>query len=104
LLNEVLGRSSCWAPRIFGTAAPDTGNAEILAYYGTEEQKAAYLQPLLDGDIVSAYSMTEPQGPRSTPSTRLGPPEIVKPRAAEGLGLLSRLVLMEYCQFVGTWL
>jgi acyl-CoA dehydrogenase len=62
LLNEVLGRSSWWAPRIFGTQAPDTGNAEILAHYGTEEQKATYLQPLLDGDIVSSYSMTEPQG------------------------------------------
>jgi acyl-CoA dehydrogenase len=61
LMNEVLGRST-WAPTIFGTQAPDTGNAEILAHYGTEEQKARYLQPLLDGDIVSCYSMTEPQG------------------------------------------
>ncbi|RLV47454.1 acyl-CoA dehydrogenase [Nocardioides mangrovicus] len=60
LLNEILGRSH-WAPTIFGTAAPDTGNAEILAMFGTEEQKARYLQPLLDGDIVSAFSMTEPQ-------------------------------------------
>ncbi len=48
LLNEILGRSY-WAPTVFGTAAPDTGNAEILAMYGTEEQKARYLQPLLDG-------------------------------------------------------
>ena len=61
LMNEILGRSS-WAPTIFGTQAPDTGNAEILAHYGTEEQKAKYLQPLLDGDIISCYSMTEPQG------------------------------------------
>jgi len=61
LMNEVLGRSP-WAPTIFGTQAPDTGNAEILAHFGTEEQKALYLQPLLDGDIVSSYSMTEPQG------------------------------------------
>ncbi|MBH0123572.1 acyl-CoA dehydrogenase family protein [Rhodococcus sp. CX] len=60
LLNEVLGRSM-WAPTVFGTAAPDTGNAEILAMYGTEEQKAKYLQPLLDGDTVSSFSMTEPQ-------------------------------------------
>ncbi|MCE4265777.1 acyl-CoA dehydrogenase [Rhodococcus sp. ACPA4] len=60
LLNEVLGRSM-WAPTVFGTAAPDTGNAEILAMYGTDAQKAKYLQPLLDGDIVSCFSMTEPQ-------------------------------------------
>jgi acyl-CoA dehydrogenase len=60
LLNEILGRSH-WAPTIFGTAAPDTGNAEILAMFGTEEQRARYLQPLLDGEIVSAFSMTEPQ-------------------------------------------
>jgi acyl-CoA dehydrogenase len=61
LINEILGRS-LWAPTIFGTAAPDTGNAEILAMFGTTEQKARYLQPLLDGDIVSCFSMTEPQG------------------------------------------
>ena len=61
LMNEILGRSS-WAPTVFGTAAPDTGNAEILAMFGTDEQKARYLAPLMAGDIVSAFSMTEPQG------------------------------------------
>lgn len=61
LMNERLGRS-LWAPTVFGTAAPDTGNAEILAMFGTPEQKARYLQPLLDGRIVSCFSMTEPQG------------------------------------------
>ncbi|MEX5633145.1 acyl-CoA dehydrogenase family protein [Parafrankia sp. FMc2] len=61
LLNEIIGRAA-WGPVIFGTAAPDTGNAEILAHYGTEEQKKRYLQPLLDGDIVSCFAMTEPQG------------------------------------------
>src|SRR5271155_4668423 len=60
LMNEILGRSA-WAPTVFGTAAPDTGNAEILALYGTEEQKARYLRPLLEGNIVSTFSMTEPQ-------------------------------------------
>lgn len=60
LMNEILGRSY-WAPTVFGTAAPDTGNAEILAMFGTDEQKARYLQPLMDGDIVSCFSMTEPQ-------------------------------------------
>ena len=59
LLNEILGRS-WWAPIVFGCQAPDTGNAEIIAHYGTPEQKARYLQPLLDGEIFSSYSMTEP--------------------------------------------
>lgn len=61
LMNEILGRSR-WAPTVFGTAAPDTGNAEILAMFGTQAQKQRFLQPLLDGDIVSCFSMTEPQG------------------------------------------
>ena len=67
LLNEILGRSS-WAPVIFGTQAPDTGNAEIIAHYGTPEQKERYLRPLLDGEIFSCYSMTEPHG-GSDPTT-----------------------------------
>ena len=60
LLNEILGVSG-WAPIVFGTQAPDTGNAEIIAHYGTEEQKEKYLQPLLNGEVFSCYSMTEPQ-------------------------------------------
>ncbi|NND69281.1 MAG: acyl-CoA dehydrogenase [Halioglobus sp.] len=60
LMNEILGRTT-WASRVFGTQAPDTGNAEIIAHYGTDAQKEQYLQPLLNGDIVSCYSMTEPQ-------------------------------------------
>ncbi|MDO9486232.1 MAG: acyl-CoA dehydrogenase family protein [Actinomycetota bacterium] len=61
LMNEILGTSR-WAPRVFGTQAPDTGNAEIIAHFGTDWQKEAYLEPLLEGGIVSCYSMTEPQG------------------------------------------
>jgi acyl-CoA dehydrogenase len=59
LLNEILGRSP-WASNVFGTQAPDTGNAEIIAHYGTPEQKERYLQPLLNGELFSCYSMTEP--------------------------------------------
>lgn len=61
LINEILGRSS-WAPIVFGTQAPDTGNAEILARFGTPEQKDEYLAGLLSGEIFSCFSMTEPQG------------------------------------------
>ena len=61
LMNEILGATK-WGPRIFGCQAPDSGNAEIIAKFGTEEQKRRYLAPLLAGEIVSCYSMTEPQG------------------------------------------
>jgi acyl-CoA dehydrogenase len=61
LMNEILGRAS-FAPTVFGCQAPDSGNAETIAHYGTAEQKRRYLRPLLDNEIVSAFSMTEPQG------------------------------------------
>lgn len=60
-LNEILGRSA-FAPSVFGCQAPDSGNAEIIAHYGTQDQRERYLAPLLDGRISSCYSMTEPQG------------------------------------------
>ncbi len=61
LMNELLGRS-VFAPTVFGCQAPDSGNAEILAHYGTADQKSRYLGPLLANDIVSCFAMTEPQG------------------------------------------
>ena len=61
LVNEILGRYPA-APQLFGAAAPDTGNMEMLAAYGTEEQKQRWLTPLLNQEMFSAYSMTEPQG------------------------------------------
>src|SRR5436305_511805 len=61
LLNEILGRYPS-APQVFGAAAPDTGNMEMLAAYGTEGQKERWLKPLLNQEMFSAYSMTEPQG------------------------------------------
>lgn len=61
LMNEILGRSD-FAPVVFGSQAPDSGNAEILAHFGTPEQKRRWLEPLLANDIISCFSMTEPQG------------------------------------------
>lgn len=61
LMNEKFGMSR-FGPIAFGAQAPDTGNAEILAHFGTDEQKVQYLEPLLANEIVSCFSMTEPQG------------------------------------------
>ena len=67
LMHEVLGTSPI-APLAFGNAAPDSGNSEILALAGTEEQKERWLHPLLAGDLRSAFSMTEPDTPGSDPT------------------------------------
>ncbi|MHA4854673.1 acyl-CoA dehydrogenase family protein [Rhodococcus sp. MSC1_016] len=61
LMNEKYGMSR-FGPIVFGAQAPDTGNSEILAHYGTPEQKKQWLEPLLANDIVSCFAMTEPQG------------------------------------------
>src|ERR1700761_4298934 len=67
LMHEILG-SSPIAPLMFGNAAPDSGNSEVLAMAGTPEQKDRYLHPLLAGDLKSGFSMTEPDSAGSDPT------------------------------------
>src|SRR5438270_7355248 len=67
LMHEILG-ASMWGPIVFGNRAPDCGNSEVLAHFGTPEQKERWLCPLLEGKIRSAFSMTEPNTSGADPT------------------------------------
>src|SRR4029453_13085055 len=69
LMHEILGQCA-YAPSIFGNQAPDSGNAELIAVGGTDEQKRRWMEPLLAGELRSCFSMTEPGARPAPPPTR----------------------------------
>jgi len=75
MLCETMGRSLI-SPMVFNCSAPDTGNMEILVDHGTPEQKEQWLRPLLEGEIRSCFSMTEPETSGSDPTGLRGRAEL----------------------------
>jgi len=76
VLCEEMGRSPAVAPMAFNCSAPDTGNTEIIAEHGTDEQREQWLTPLLEGEIRSCFSMTEPETSGSDPTQLAGRAEL----------------------------
>ena len=68
VLSEEMGRASTTAPYVFNCQPPDSGNMEILAEHATELQRERWLEPILEGEIRSCFSMTEPDTPGSDPT------------------------------------
>src|SRR6478752_5779993 len=90
LMHEILG-SSPFAPNAFGCQAPDSGNSEILALAGTNEQKERWLHPLLAGDLKSAFSMTEPKARPHQRATMF-----IVPTDTPGVDILRDVATMEH--------
>src|SRR5215469_14071888 len=89
-LCEIMGRSPM-APEIFNCSAPDTGNMEVLARYGTREQQERWLKPLLNGEIRSCFAMTDPAAPVHKQQSM-----VLVPMDAPGVKIMRMLTVFGY--------